>query len=31
MQEIGFLFGAASGIGKATCQKIRNTYPEPYQ
>ena len=28
MQEIGFLFGAASGIGKATYQKIRNTYPE---
>lgn len=28
MEEIGFLFGAASGIGKATYQKIRNTYPE---
>lgn len=28
MQEIGFLFGAASGIGKATYMKIRKNHPE---
>lgn len=28
MQEIGFLFGAASGIGKSTYKKIRENYPE---